>query len=279
MMTSTTNSGNDFLDILFNERNKEYGAYILRRKYDQRVRNAIIGTASVALVIVGGYALNNRLMASNNLNRPAPPPIETVKLMDPNIEQPVTPPPPPPPPAAPAPQVHTERFVVPVIARNVADEDVPPPMDELQHAAIGVTTSAGVDADEVPDFGKAGGSGVVTLTEPAKEPRPEEVFIFVEIPPTFPGGNEALAQYLRKTVRYPNLAAENGVSGRIFVQFVIDYEGNIKDVKTVGNHVGAGLEEEAMRVVKAMPKWKPGKQNGRYVSVQFNLPIVFHLDN
>ena len=275
-MTSTTTSGKDFLDILFDERNKDYGAYELRRKYDQRVRNAIIGTASFALVIVGGYALSNRLMASDNTHRVLPPVVLMPTPIDPLIEHPVTPPPPPLPPAAPQ-QVHTERFVVPVVARDVNEEDVPPRMDQLEHAAIGVTTTAGVDDDIAPASLNTG-TGVVETIAPKPETDRNEVRTFVEISPEFPGGMEALSRYLSKSIRYPNIAAENDISGRVYVQFVVNYEGAIKDVKVVGNHLGGGLEEEAMRVVKAMPKWKPGRQNGQNVSVLYNLPIVFHLD-
>ncbi len=276
MMTSTTNTGNDFLDILFNERNKEYGAYMLRRKYDQRVRNAIIGTASVALVIVGGYALNNRLMASMNTHRPIPTPIETVKLMEANIEQPVTPPPPPLPPAAP-PQVHTERFVAPVVARDVSDEDVPPPMDQLEHAAIGVTTTAGIDEDVAPEALHTGSDVVGPIVAPKEDDR-SVPRTFVEIPPSFPGGMEALNRYLHDNIRYPHLAMENEISGKVFVQFVVDFEGSVKDVKVVGRHVGGGCDEEAVRVIKGMPKWKPGKQNGQTVAVYYNLPVNFQLN-
>jgi len=118
------------------------------------------------------------------------------------------------------------------------------------------------------------GTGVVEAPPP---PPKEEIFTFVEQPPTFPGGEEALAKYLSKNIRYPRVAQENGISGTVFVQFVVDSEGTIKDVKTVGAAKGGGLEDEAVRVVKTMPKWKPGKQNGRQVSVQFNLPIRFTL--
>lgn len=105
-----------------------------------------------------------------------------------------------------------------------------------------------------------------------------EIFTFVETPPTFKGGEEALAKYLSKNIHYPRLAQEMGASGTLFVRFLIEQDGSISDIATVGTKVlGYGLEEEAMRVVKAMPKWNPGLQNGRTVTVQFNLPIRFTL--
>lgn len=106
---------------------------------------------------------------------------------------------------------------------------------------------------------------------------PEEIFTFVENPPAFDGGEEALARYLSRNIRYPREAQEKGTKGTVFVQFVVDKEGYIKNTKTVGAVKGNGLEEEAIRVVNAMPRWEPGKQNGRDVNVQFNLPIRFTL--
>nr|WP_295876094.1 M56 family metallopeptidase [uncultured Chitinophaga sp.] len=103
----------------------------------------------------------------------------------------------------------------------------------------------------------------------------EEIFTFVETPPTFHGGEDALALYLSKNIRYPKEAVEKKTSGTVFVQFVVDKEGKIKDARTVGAAKGNGLEEEAIRVVNAMPEWIAGKQNGRNVAVQFNLPIRF----
>ncbi|HEY8954985.1 energy transducer TonB, partial [Chitinophaga sp.] len=106
-----------------------------------------------------------------------------------------------------------------------------------------------------------------------------EVFTFVEQPPQFPGGEDALARYLNKNIRYPEEAQKAKVSGTTFVQFIVEADGSIRDVKTVGAKKGYGLEDEAIRVVKAMPKWKPGEQNKQLVAVQFNLPIRFSLSN
>lgn len=278
-MTSTTLPGNDFLDILFNGRNKEYGAYALRRKYDQRVRNAILGTASIALVVIGAYAVNNKLMASVTHTRVIPPTI-VLDHFDLPVDDVKAPPPPPPPPSAPAPARPSVAFVAPVVSRDVTETDVPP-ITELQHNSVGLTTTAGdvngIDADVL--LPNAGTGGIVEAPVAAAHDDRDHVFTFVEIPPSFPGGQDALARYLGDHLRYPQLASETGVSGIVFVQFVVDYEGNVKDVKPVGARKGAGLEEEAARVIKAMPKWKPGKQNGRAVSVLYNIPVNFRLEN
>ncbi|NSL90579.1 M56 family metallopeptidase [Chitinophaga sp. Mgbs1] len=103
------------------------------------------------------------------------------------------------------------------------------------------------------------------------------IFTFVEQPPVFPGGEEALARYLSKNLQYPAAAVQQKAGGTVFVQFLVEADGAINAVTTVGAKKGMGLEDEAIRVVKAMPKWKPGKQNGREVTVQFNLPVRFQM--
>lgn len=267
----------DFLDILFEGRNKDYGAYELRRKYEKRVRNALLGTMAVALLTVGGYAVSNIIKGIEAKN-PKKPVIEQIKMEDIKLpDDPKTPPPPPPPPAPPPPVKPSVKFTPPVIKKDeeVPPEEEPPKVEEIKEKAVSTKTMEGdpngIDPGLLED---SKGTGVVEAPPP---PPKEEIFTFVEQPPTFPGGEEALAKYLSKNIRYPRVAQENGISGTVFVQFVVDSEGTIKDVKTVGAKKGGGLEEEAIRVVKGMPKWKPGKQNGRQVSVQFNLPIRFTL--
>lgn len=276
-MDSAKISKSDFLDILFDGRNKEYGAYDLRRQYDKRVRNAILGTASVAILVLGGYLINNYIRAEEAKN-PKKPVIEQIKMEDIKIpDDPKTPPPPPPPPAPPPPVKPSVQFTPPVIKKDneVPPDEEPPKIEEIKDKAVSTKTVEGdpngIDPGLLED---SKGTGVVEAPPP---PPKEEIFTFVEQPPTFPGGEDALAKYLNKNIRYPRVAQENGISGTVFVQFIVDSEGNIKDVKTVGAAKGGGLEEEAVRVVRTMPKWKPGKQNGRQVSVQFNLPIRFTL--
>ncbi|WP_298741618.1 energy transducer TonB [uncultured Chitinophaga sp.] len=278
-MNTATISGNDFLDILFNGRNKDYGAYDLRRKYDRRVRNAIIGTASVTLAIIGGYALSNRLDVPEAVIRKPAAPVVFQTLQP--LEAKPTPPPPPvlssstPPPARPS-----AKYLPPVIARDedVRPEDVPPRMSEFENKSVGVTTTAGdetgIDADLLPDLGSGG-----PLITPKERDDPDKKWVIVEIMPSFPGGEDGLARYLNNSIRYPHIAAENGIEGLVVVQFVVDYEGNIKDVKVLSTPKGGGLEQEATRVIKAMPKWKPGRQNGRNVSVLYSIPVNFRLSN
>ena len=106
----------------------------------------------------------------------------------------------------------------------------------------------------------------------------EKVYTYVENPPSFPGGEKAFSKYLAENIIYPKEAKEKGIEGKVYLQFVINEEGSVTDVKIIRKSVNSSLDEEAIRVVKNMPKWIPGKQNGKVVKVQFTLPIVFKLD-
>lgn len=114
------------------------------------------------------------------------------------------------------------------------------------------------------------------VTEIEEEDVEETIYVFVEEEPDFPGGMEALLKYLQDNIQYPQLAKENNITGKVFVTFVVEKDGRVTQVKLLRD-IGGGCGNEAMRVVKAMPKWKPGKQQGRPVRTQFNLPVVFNL--
>lgn len=180
-------------------------------------------------------------------------------------------------------QFHTPRFsylrrilVLPLAAfifcslAFVADKR-PSAIPALAAIAVPTANPAPVPASTAP---------AVTDTAPVKKSKTtkEEVYTFVEQPPQFPGGEEALAKYLSKNIRYPKAAQEKNISGVVYVQYVVDQDGYVTDVHTIGKNLGFGLNEEAVRVVKAMPQWAPGMQNKRRVSVQYNLPIRFALD-
>ena len=113
--------------------------------------------------------------------------------------------------------------------------------------------------------------------EEEEEEEEEEIFMVVEDDPEFPGGLDALAQYLAKNIQYPDLARQNNITGRVFVTFVVEKDGSVGQVKVLRD-IGGGCGAEAMRVVKSMPKWKPGKQRGKPVRTQFNLPVNFDLN-
>jgi len=104
----------------------------------------------------------------------------------------------------------------------------------------------------------------------------QEIFKIVEEMPSFPGGEAKLMEYVAKNVKYPQIARETGIQGRVFVNFVVEPDGSVSNVSVLRG-IGGGCDEEAMRVVKNMPKWKPGKQRGKPVRVQYMLPVNFKL--
>jgi protein TonB len=148
----------------------------------------------------------------------------------------------------------------------VKEEDVPPPVEELQQAEVSNVTE--VDPNATYDFN-------ATETQVVEEKKPE-IFMYVEQMPEFPGGQTELIKYLQKNLRYPAAARENGIEGKVVLQFVVDESGKISDIQTIRD-IGGGCAEEAIRVVKNMPPWKPGKQNGNAVKVYFKLPVTFKL--
>lgn len=159
-------------------------------------------------------------------------------------EQEVTPPPPPPPPPEPE------------IIEVVEDEE----------DVVETEIEAETEADEVIEI----------VEEVEAAPVIEEVFTVVEKMPSFPGGEEKLYEYLGKNIKYPQMAKEAGVKGRVYVQFVVEKDGSITDVN-VARGIGSGCDKEAIRVVESMPKWEPGEQRGKKVRVKYTLPVVYQL--
>lgn len=125
------------------------------------------------------------------------------------------------------------------------------------------------------------GTALMAQNDDATETRPisaieEEVFVVVEEEPEFPGGMEALYRYLASNIKYPELAKKEKIQGTVYVSFVVEKDGSVTNIKVLRD-IGAGCGEEAVRVVRQMPKWKPGRQRGQRVRVQYNLPIKFSL--
>src|SRR5699024_6592351 len=107
---------------------------------------------------------------------------------------------------------------------------------------------------------------------------PSKTYSFVEKMPQFKGGRDSLMSYLSRNIKYPKKARENNIQGTIVVKFIVHKDGSISDVKTIGKKKGGGLEQEAVRVVKEMPKWIPGEKDGKKVRVEYSLPIRFTLN-
>lgn len=264
----------DYLDILFEGRNKNYGGYELRKKYPDRMRNAaIIGLGAVVLAFA--YPAIASLFPHKKEVKPVAN-LQQVTLAEPPPIDPKKPPPPPPPSEPPPPAKPTVQFTPPVIKKDeeVREEEKPAEVKELKDAAAGIETKAGdpngIDPGIVDNPNP--GNGAVETPPP-----PPQIFTFVEQPPVFPGGEAAMMKYLGDHIRYPEQAKEAGIQGKVIVKFVVNEDGDISDAQVVRG-VGGGCDQEALRVVKSMPKWSPGKQNGRAVKVYFTLPVTFRLE-
>ena len=169
------------------------------------------------------------------------------------------------------------KFTAPVIKKDneVKPEDEIKTQDQLMETktAIGTFDVKGND-DANGEVLKA--KEVITQPEPPKHVEENKVFDVVEQMPSFPGGPQALLQYLNSNVKYPVVAQENGVQGRVVISFVVEKDGSVTDVQ-VAKSVDPSLDKEAQRVVKSMPHWIPGKQNGSAVRVKYVVPVSFKL--
>lgn len=261
----------DYLDILFEGRNKSYGGYELRRKYPVRMRNAGIIGLSVLAVILAGPVIADALKDKTVKKTPPPVMKEIVMAEPPPIDENKPPPPPapsePPPPAKP-----TVKFTPPVIKKDeeVKEDEKPADKDDLKDKVAGTETRDGdLNGSDIPSETPGTGSGPVEAPPPPKE----EIFQYVD---QMPEPSVDIGDFLRKNLQYPQMARDANVQGKVTLKFVVDEEGRVSNI-TVVKGIGSGCDEEAKRVVASMPPWKPGKQNGKPVKVYYNLPIRFQL--
>lgn len=253
-------------DIVFEGRNQAYGAYDLRRRYNWTV-TIILASMIGALALGMGVKVLLGLKGDEVEKAPVLD-MTTIDLTPPPADKNEPPPPPPPPPP---PVMETVKFVPPVIKDDAIETDPPPPQEKIADTQVSTVTQEGDgDAVVVPNEGPTG-NGVI-------EEKAPEIFTVVEEMPEFPGGPMEMMKYIQKNIQYPQMAKEAGLSGKCFLKFVVNGNGNISDVQVLKGVPGCQeCDKEAIRVVKSMPNWKPGKQNGRSVPVFFNLPINFQL--
>lgn len=268
---------NDWVDLVFEGRNKSYGAYRLRRSTTKRNIIAVISVLILVLACFIILTVKNivdeqrakvavtQVTELSALNQPKKK--AEVKQKKIEIKQP---------------EKVVERvkssikFTAPVIKK---DEEVKPEeelktQDELMNTKVAIGTFNVIGNDDANgEVLKA--KEVIAQPEPPKEEE-NKVFEVVEQMPTFPGGDAALMKYLKENTHYPTIAAENGVQGRVVVGFVVEKDGSITDV-TVIKSQDPSLDREAARVVKSMPRWIPGKQNGSAVRVKYQVPVTFRL--
>ena len=244
--------------MVFEGKNKDYGAYVLRKDADKRHKRSFI-------LVVIGFSLATALPTFINkaLQEGKVQNVEVTNLSKINIEKIK-------PQELPKEQKQEEvkaqiKFVPPVIRPDDEVKEGDENMNQDMLTAAPLDDNVGQEIVATP---------IETVKEIAQEEEP--VFQAVEQMPTFPGGTEEMMKYLGKNTQYPQTAAENGIQGTVFVQFVVDKHGKITDVKVIRG-VDPELDKEAVRVAKSMPSWLPGKQNGEAVRVAFTMPVKFVL--
>jgi protein TonB len=256
----------EWIDVVFAGRNKAYGAYELRKENPKTTGRALL-VGSLLFIAVVTLPLIIRFIAgiipdnSDQFKQ-----TEVVLAPPPPIDKDT----PPPPPEPPKPKVDQVRFPPPVVvpAEKVRDEE-PPTVEELKKADPGQKTIEGDPNAEIK-IEEPAGNAEVTEDNGIRD------FASVEVMPEFPGGQSGWGKYLQKNMKYPPIARENNLTGRVLVSFVVEKNGDLSDIKVLRG-IGGGCDEEAVRVLKAAPSWKPGIQNGRSVRVQYTMPIFFQL--
>lgn len=263
----------NLLDIIFDGRNKEYGAYELRATYERRLTRALISTVMVCLLVVGINSIPKNMLIKNEAQLY----VQDVELQDLKQEEKKPDLPPPPPPKQEPPKVEITKFTPPVIVKDeeVQEQDEIREVTKLEDTKIGTINQEGAKDDGIvaPPIEK--GTGIVEAPQ-AKEEDYDQVFTSVQIPAEFPGGFDAWNRYLERNLNR-DLPIENGAPpGKyvVVVSFIVDKQGNISQVKAE-NDPGYGTAEEAVRIIAKGPNWKPAIQNGRNVIFRNKQNIIF----
>ena len=278
----------DWRDIVFADRNKDFGAYQLRKDSDKRHNMAafytLIGLVVLILLIIGWSKYSDyrdeqeRLALIEERERMQALEVDMAEEETPEEEEP---------------EEQKMEMEIPEVPEEVlatvqvtqiaivdAEEVKNAVMDmedqKEDNTARGVVNQEG--SDDADKFKAVQEQVVVKEPEPEVKHEPEKIFVAVEQPAEFPGGPAAMMKWLSNNIRYPESAQQNGISGRVVVKFVVEKDGSIGSPSIVKG-VDRDLDQEALRVVKRMPKWQPGKNNGQPVRSYFNLPVTFRLQN
>lgn len=264
----------EWCELIFKDRNKSYGAYKMRRDLGKRQAAALIIVTVVALV---GFTLprlirmampaqKEEMVEVTRLSTLEEPEIkeETMKKVEPIA---------PPPPALKS----TIKFTAPVIRKDeeVNEDDELKSQDELTQTKVQISIADVKGNDELNGKDIADLQEVITQTP---EVQKEEPYDMVEQMPQFPGGPAELLKYIAKNLKYPIIAQENGIQGKVILRFVVNAKGYVEDIKVLRS-LDPYCDKEAVRVVKSLPQWIPGKQNGRNVPVYYNVPSFLSYSN
>ena len=264
----------DILDIIFEGRNKEYGAYDLRKTYEKRLKTALIGMIVVCTLLVIGSVI-----ANSAGNKKVQQVVQDVNLeaMKQEEKKP-EPPPPPPPPKQEPPKVEITKFTPPKIVKDeeVKEKDEIKEVEKLEDTKIGTVNQEGTKDEGIVAPPVESGTGKVQA--PKQEEDYDKVFTVVQIPAEFPGGLPAWTKYLERNLNR-DLPVNNGAPPAkytVVVSFIVDKTGAISEVQAE-NDPGYGTKEEAVRVIKKGPAWKAAVQNGRNVIYRHKQSITFQV--
>lgn len=259
----------DFADLIFEGRNKGFGAYFLRRKYQKNITRAAAISIFIFSFALAAPFIYKSVFAEEVVKQKVQ--IVEVVLEDIPSIAPEEVAPPPPPATFEPPKVTKVKFLPPVVKpdEQVKVEEVPT-TEMLKEANPGDETQQGETLNELADI------DVREQDVVEAEPEDNKIYTWVEETAEFPGGNNELKKFLIQNLQYPKEALEKQISDFVVVKFVVNKDGSISDVKVVKN-AGHGMDEEATRVIKQMPKWKPAKQNGSPARLEKSIKIPFVL--
>lgn len=261
------------LDIVFEGRNKEYGAYSLRRDYNRRLNIAMLSTAAVITVLILFSMIKK---GEENYGPVIIPDTTIIDITPPETNAPeiIV----PPKPATPPPQqIQSIQFTSPpriVEDKDVSENDVPPEINDLTNARIDVFSKDGQEGDFGPQPPPGEANGITGGISNYRH-NDDSLYIDVQIQSEYPGGTNAWRRFLNKTLLYPQNAVENGTHGTVIVKFIVDGQGTVTNVEAIDGP--DELRNEAIRVIKKSGKWRPAIQNGRQVRSYKQQPISFRL--
>ncbi|WP_435353971.1 TonB family protein [Emticicia sp. SJ17W-69] len=260
-------------DMIFEHRNKAYGAYELRTSYTKTINRAfVIGVGVFLLMLLTNFIFARQKdkqetvidvdLTAQNIHDEELPVIEKPKEIEPPKE---------------VEQLKTIAYLIPEVVEETQNETPPPTQEAIEIAVISDKTQDGKESEGIAETPPAEAPTAVTkvVELPEEDNAP---FLTVEMKPSFVGGDKEMYKFLSQNLKYPSAAQRANIQGKVFLKFIVEKDGSITGVETMKG-IGFGCDEEAARVVKLMPKWIAGKQNGRNVRVFFTIPVFFRLDD
>ncbi len=271
-MESNELNNSNYLDILFTGKNKKYGAYQLRRDYNARIRNAtILAVVGISLVLLlaaftTGEENESQALVLKEVELGEPPPMDKKE-----------PPPPPPPPVEPPPPVKAQvKFTPPKIEEDhkVEVNENPKTEDLKEKVVSNQNVKGNTSSDDFADDVKFAPKKEIAKEQIEEKPKVDDnkIYDVVAQEAAYPGGTQAMLKDISRNFDYPTIARENGISGRVIVNFVVEKDGSISNVK-VTRGLGYGLDEAAVNAVKKLKRFSPAKQDGKSVRSYYSLPI------